>query len=138
MSANSLWLNLPSGDLSRARNFFTEIGFEMNTSFDAPHMVSMVVGANRVIVNFFDEKMMQEFMGGQSTTDTANSNEVLFTLGANSIEEVDAITQKARKAGARIFAEPGHKDGWMYGSGFVDPDGHRWNLLYMDMSKFSK
>jgi len=26
----------------------------------------------------------------------------------------------------------------MYGCGFTDPDGHRWNALYMDMSKMAK
>ena len=28
--------------------------------------------------------------------------------------------------------------GWMYGSGFTDLDGHRWNLLHMDMSRLPK
>lgn len=28
--------------------------------------------------------------------------------------------------------------GWMYGAGFADPDGHRWNLLYRDESKMPK
>ena len=28
--------------------------------------------------------------------------------------------------------------GWMYGFGFCDIDGHRWNVLYMDMSKMPK
>jgi uncharacterized protein len=26
----------------------------------------------------------------------------------------------------------------MYGCGFSDPDGHRWNPLFMDMSKLPK
>ncbi|MDF2859634.1 MAG: hypothetical protein K0Q87_5485, partial [Neobacillus sp.] len=28
--------------------------------------------------------------------------------------------------------------GWMYGCGVADPDGHRWNVLFMDMSKMPK
>jgi predicted lactoylglutathione lyase len=26
----------------------------------------------------------------------------------------------------------------MYGCGFADPDGHRWNVLFRDMSKLPK
>lgn len=48
------------------------------------------------------------------------------------------MATKAVKAGGKVFAEPGAKDGWMYGCGFSDLDGHRWNSLYMDMSKMPK
>lgn len=132
---SDLWINLPSNDLARAKKFFTSLGFEMNTAHEAAHMVSMFVGANKVVVNLFDSKMMKEFMGGQNTTDTSSSNEVLFSIGAESVEEVDQLTKKAKNAGAVIFAEPDYKDGWMYGSGFIDLDGHRWNVLFMDISK---
>lgn len=132
---NDLWINLPSQNLERAKEFFSTIGFEINTTHEAPHMVSMFVGSNRVVVNIFDSKMMQEFMGGQQATDTLKSNEVLFSIGASSVAEVDQLTKRAKEAGATIFGEPGYKDGWMYGSGFVDLDGHRWNILFMDMSK---
>lgn len=49
--------------------------------------------------------------------------------------EVDEIARKALDAGANLFANPGYKDGWMYGCGFADLDGHRWNILFMEMSK---
>lgn len=45
------------------------------------------------------------------------------------------MLQKAEDAGGTIYAHGGEKDGWMYGGGFVDLDGRRWNLLYMDFSK---
>jgi predicted lactoylglutathione lyase len=48
------------------------------------------------------------------------------------------MVQKAVKAGGSIYGEPGYSQGWMYGAGFADLDGHRWNVLYMDMSKMPK
>ena len=30
---------------------------------------------------------------------------------------------------------PVESQGWMYACGFEDLDGHRWVMLYMDMSK---
>jgi predicted lactoylglutathione lyase len=133
-----IWINLPSTNLPQAKNFFAEIGFEMNTMYEAPHMVSMYVGQNRVIVNLFDSKMFQGFIGGQTVTDAVKSTEVLFSLGAESPEEIDQMARKVKAAGGTIYAEPAETDGWMYGFGFVDLDGHRWNGLYMDMSKMPK
>ena len=130
-----IWINLPSTNLPNAKKFFIEIGFEMNTIHDAPHMVSMFVGTNRVIVNLFDSKIFQQFIGEQNITDTVKSNEVLFSLGADSPQEVDLIAKKIIQAGGTLYSKPEYKDGWMYGFGFIDLDGHRWNILYMDMSK---
>jgi predicted lactoylglutathione lyase len=28
--------------------------------------------------------------------------------------------------------------GWMYHHGFQDPDGHLWEIIYMDMSKIDQ
>ena len=135
---NDLWLNLSTKNMERARKFFTDLGFEMNNAHPAPHMVSMFLGDNKVVLNIFAEEMFREFIGGHKVSDAKESNEVLFSLGAGSAEEVDNWMEKAVKAGATVYAKPGYKDGWMYGAGFVDPDGHRWNLLYMDMSKLPK
>lgn len=34
-----------------------------------------------------------------------------------------------------IYGEPRESQGRMYGAGFADPDGHRWNVLYIDTSR---
>nr|WP_311288024.1 hypothetical protein [Paenibacillus sp. MER 78] len=59
----------------------------------------------------------------------------MFSIDAASPEEVDEMVRKAVNAGGTVYGEPGYKDGWMYGAGFADLDGHRWNVLYMEMDK---
>lgn len=135
---NEFWLNVASRDLAKAKEFFGKLGFPMNTHHQAPHMVSMLVGNKGVVLNLFDADMFQGFIGGHPVTDTAKSNEILFSISADSPEEVDQLIAKAEKAGAKIYGKPGSKDGWMYGAGFIDLDGHRWNVLYMDMKKMPK
>lgn len=71
-------------------------------------------------------------------TDTKQSTEVLLSIDAESREEVDEMVKKAVKAGGIIFSEPQADQGWMYGAGFADLDGHRWNVLFMDTSKMPK
>jgi predicted lactoylglutathione lyase len=62
---------------------------------------------------------------------------VLISFDAESPAEVDEIAQKVTAAGGVIYAQPGESEGWMYACGFCDPDGHRWNPLFMDMSKMN-
>lgn len=135
---NDLWLNLPSKNLPKAKEFFQKLGFEMNERHGGSHMVSMFVGSKKVVVNLFTEELFQGFIGGQSITKTTESNEILFSVGASSPQEVDDIAKKAVDAGGVLYGKPGYKDGWMYGCGFIDLDGHRWNILYMDMAKMPR
>jgi len=135
---NEIWLNLASKDLVKAKEFFLKLGFEMNERHSAPHMVSMFVGNKKLVINLFVENLFQGFLGGHPITDTKISNEILFSIGAGSPEEVDEMANKAVEAGGILYGKPGYKDGWMYGCGFSDLDGHRWNILYMDMNNIPK
>ena len=49
-------------------------------------------------------------------------------------EEVQKTVATAKEAGAVIYAEP-QDYGWMYQRSFADPDGHQWELVYMDATK---
>lgn len=134
---NEFWLNLSSKDLQKSREFFTKLGFTMNTKFSGSDMVSMFIGNKKTVLNLFPEKMLQGFMN-QPVTDASKSNEIIFSIGAATPGEVDELARKAVEAGANLFAKPGYKDGWMYGCGFADLDGHRWNILFMDIIKMPK
>ena len=81
--------------------------------------------------------LLPEFFGqfpDQPVTDTEKSREVIVALSAESAMEVDTLTERARTAGGAVTREP-TADGPMYGSAFLDPDGHLWELMYMDMSQ---
>jgi hypothetical protein len=113
------------------------LGFAVNDKHGQRDLVSLVVGDPGVIVNLFPESAFRN-MAGAVPSDTAGSAEVLLSLGASSRAEVDDLTRKAKAAGGTVFGEPAEVQGWMYGSGFTDLDGHRWNLLHMDLSRLPK
>ena len=55
-----------------------------------------------------------------------------FTIGHNvrSVEEVDAVMEQAKRAGARIV-KPAAKTFWGgYAGYFQDPDGHLWEVAW--------
>ena len=97
----------------------------------------MLVGDNNFVVMLFEESVFGEFLQNK-ITDTQSSSEMLISIDAESKKEVDELAKKVIDAGGVVFSKPAEKQGWMYGFGFADLDGHRWNVLYMDFAKLSK
>jgi uncharacterized protein len=65
--------------------------------------------------------------------DATESSQVLIALSADSRNAVDRIIDAAVGAGGT--ADPGPKQdyGVMYGRSVADPDGHIWELVWMDV-----
>jgi uncharacterized protein len=131
-----IWLNLPVKNVAKAKDFFWKIGFSFNEQHDTPSSTCMVVGEGHFVVMLFEEMLFSSF-SQNGLTDTKLSSEVLISIDAESREEVDELAKKVTEAGGTVFAPPAESQGWMYGCGFADLDGHRWNVLYMDFSKLS-
>ena len=129
-----IWLNLPVKDALKSKDFYSHIGFTFLEERTTAESACMLVGESNFVVMLFAESMFQNFIQ-QPITDTKQSSEFLISIDAESREEVDAIAQKAAAAGGIVYGEPGENQGWMYGCGFCDLDGHRWNVLHMDFSK---
>ncbi|WP_066254397.1 VOC family protein [Neobacillus drentensis] len=136
--ARDLWLNLPVREPERAKEFYSQLGFRLNEQYASQDGSScFILGDNKVVLMLFPESTFRSFTGN-AVADSRQSTEVLFSLGANSRDEVDELAMKAERAGGSVYSRPGEQGGWMYGCGFADPDGHRWNVLYMDMSRMPK
>lgn len=130
-----LWMNLPVKDLKKSREFFTNIGFSFDERYsNNEEGACLVIGEKNVMVMLFMESAFKNFTVNK-IPDSKQGTEVLFSFDAESREEVDEMAKKVVKAGGTIYAEAEDSDSWMYGFGFADLDGHRWNMLYMDMSK---
>ena len=132
-----IWINLPVKDIDRSKAFFTKLGFPFNEQRSNAELASLAIGTKNLVVNLFKDSIFETFTKNR-IADTKQATEVLFSIGAESREEVDELLRKAVGAGGTVFSESGEKDGWMYGCGFADLDGHRWNILYMDMTKMPK
>jgi uncharacterized protein len=132
-----LWINLPVKDVMLSKDFFTKLGFSYNPKFSNNDMACITIGSKNVNVMLFKETTFSGFTKNK-VVDTSQATEVLFSFDAETREEVDEMAKKAADAGGNVFSQPGESQGWMYGCAFADPDGHRWNVLYMDMSKMPK
>ena len=130
-----LWINLPVKDVTKAKDFFIAIGFSLNEGpGNSEKSAAIKIGSKNVIMMLFEQNVFKQITGN-GLTDTSASTEVLFSFDAESEAEVREIATKVENAGGTVFSKPASVQGWMYGCGFTDLDGHRWNVLFMDFSK---
>ncbi len=134
----TIWLNLPVKNLKKSKTFFNAVGFRENPMHEkAEHLAGFLIGENNFVMMLFPEESFKSFSGNE-IANTTKGTEVLINIDAQSKAEVDEMAETVRKAGGKVFAEPGESQGWMYAFGFEDLDGHRWSMLYMDMEKMPK
>ncbi|MCX2450143.1 VOC family protein [Pedobacter sp. PLR] len=132
---SKVFINLPVKDLDKSVDFFTNLGFSFNPQFSDDKAGCMVVSES-IFVMLLTETYFKTFID-TGVCDANQQTEVLIALDAYSAEEVKEFISKARSLGGRIYAEP--KDhGFMYQHSFADLDGHKWELVYMEMSQFAQ
>jgi len=127
--ATKIFINLPVKDLERSTAFFNGLGYSFNPQFTDDKAACMVV-SEHIYVMMLVESYFKTFTK-KEVGDARLSTEVLLALDAASREEVQQTITKAAELGGSIYAEP-QDHGWMYQHSFADPDGHQWEIVYMD------
>jgi predicted lactoylglutathione lyase len=131
-----LWLNLPVKNLEKAKTFYTALGFAPSENGNSDFSAAFTIGSKKIVLMLFEQSMFEQVAQCRSS-DTGKGSEMLISIDTESREETDQLAETVKKAGGLIFSEPQEVQGWMYGFGFCDLDGHRWNALYMDFSKLN-
>lgn len=133
--ARQLFVNLPVTDLDKTVDFFTALGFSFNPQFTDETATCMIV-SDQISVMLLTEKKFKAFTP-KEICDATKSTEVLLALSVESREQVDEMVRKAVAAGGSTYSEPNDL-GFMYQHGFQDPDGHIWEVFYMDPDAMQK
>jgi len=127
--SRKLFVNLPVANLPRAIAFFKELGFEFNPKFTDDKGACMVL-SDEGFVMLLQRDFFQTFTR-RKPCDTATHTEVLTCISCDSRQEVDHLVQVAIASGGAAAMEA-QDHGFMYGSSFYDPDGHHWEVMWMD------
>ena len=117
-------ITLGVGDLGRARRFYEALGWE--TKAGAGDDV-VFFQAGETVVSLWDRGRLAE---DSCVEDSPGWGGVTLAVNLGSREEVDAVTEEARAAGARIGREPAETFWGGYSSLFIDPDGHPWEIAH--------
>ena len=126
-----IFINLPVTDLNRSIAFYEAIGGRREPKFSNDR-AAMIVLSDTIHVMLLTHDFYATFTG-KPIADARSSSQVLLALSADSTEEVDETVEKAGAAGG--IADPGPRQdmgGMMYGRSFEDPDGHHWEVMWMD------
>lgn len=130
--ARQIFINLAVKDLQKAMDFYTALGFTNNPQFSDDTAKCMVWSENIFVMLLTHEKFLT--FTSKPIADTKSNVAGLFSLSADSIDEVNSIMEKGLKAGG---VEPSEmRDyGFMVQRTIEDFDGHTWEVFFMDMTK---
>ncbi len=127
-----IFVNLPVADLERATAFYESIGAEKNPNF-SDDTASCMVFSETIYAMLLTHAKYSQFTS-KTIIDAKTSTECMIALSAENRGEVDAMVDKAKTAGGKTDPTPTQDLGFMYGRSFEDPDGHIWEVYWMDMA----
>lgn len=125
----SIFVNLPTTDLERAKSFYTGIGWTINPNFTDENAASVQIDENLYLM-VLTRDFFQTFTD-KPIADPRTSLQVETALSVDSRDEVDTFLEKVIAAGGTEHREA-QDYGFMYARDFEDPDGNLFSVLWMD------
>ncbi|WP_339687932.1 VOC family protein [Gimesia maris] len=129
--SKKVFINLPVKDLQKSMTFYKALGYSINEKWTDETAASVVISEEiyAMLLTYPKFKMFTP----KEICDATKSTEVLVALSCENRDQVDELVKKAVAAGGSTYNEP-QDHGFMYAHGFQDPDGHIWEVFYMDPS----
>jgi predicted lactoylglutathione lyase len=130
--ARMIFVNLPVADLARSTAFYEALGAVKDERFCDATASCMVISETIFVMLLTHEKFRQ--FTPKAIADARTTSEVLLCLSSESRTSVDAMVDQAGAAGGTVDPSPQQDYGFMYGRSFEDPDGHIWEVMWMDVN----
>lgn len=124
-----IFVNIPTSDLDRAKEFYTALGFGINPLFTDENAACIVIDEN-----IFFMVLTKEYFAtftDKAVADTATTAQALIAISRESRDEVDAVLAAGLASGG-TEPKPAQDYGFMYSRDLEDPDGNVLEFLYMD------
>lgn len=124
-----IFVNLPVADVGRSRAFYEALGFTINESFSGERSACVVL-SDTIYAMIMEPAAFAEFTD-LPVADAHAATAAMYALTADGRDEVDALLERAVTAGGTA-ARPPRDLGFRYSRDFRDPDGHHWEVFWMD------
>lgn len=125
-----IFVNLPVTDLANSIAFYTAIGGSKNPQFSDDTAACMVL-SETIHVMLLTHAKYSSFTA-RPIADAHATSAGLFALTFDSRDEVNAILERAVAAGGLADPNPPQDLGFMFSRSAQDPDGHVWEIFWMD------
>ena len=123
------YINLPVANLGRSRTFFEALGFAFDDRFGDETALGMTINQSCFAMLLTHEKFAQ--FTPRPIADAGKTTEVLIALQVESRDEVDRLVEVGLAKGGSSPRDP-QDHGFMFGRALADPDGHIWEVFWMD------
>jgi uncharacterized protein len=133
--STSIFVNLPTTDLERAKAFYTSLGFTINPMFTDDNAACVVLDEN-----IYFMVLTREYLGtftDKQIIDPKTHAQVAISFTRDSRDDVDEMLAKGLAAGG---SEPREAQdyGFMYSRDLEDPDGNLLGFLFMEPAAAEK
>src|SRR5215218_3236862 len=125
-----IFVNLPVSELSRSRRFLEALGAVNEPKFTDETAACMTLSDSIHVMLLTHDKFRQ--FTPRPIADAHQASQVLLCLSAESRESVDTAVERAVANGGSADPAPKQDYGVMYGRSVSDPDGHIWEIMWMD------
>jgi predicted lactoylglutathione lyase len=125
-----IFVNLPVSDLDRSRAFLEALGAVNEPRFTDETAACMALSDSIHVMLLTHDKFSQ--FTPRPIADAKAGSEVLICLSSDSRENVDTAVERAVASGGTADPAPKQDYGVMYGRSVADPDGHIWEIMWMD------
>ena len=132
-----IFVNLPVTDLDKSKAFYEAVGAANNPAFTDDTAACMVVTEGSIHVMLLTHEKWATFTS-KTIPNARTTAQVMLCLSADSRDDRDADVDKATGAGGKADPTPTQDFGFMYGRSYEDPDGHIWEVMWMDPSTVRK
>jgi uncharacterized protein len=129
VSDTKIFVNLPVKDLNRSKGFYSALGYSFNQQFTDENAACLVI-TDDIYAMLLTEPFFKTFTK-KDIADATTSTEAIVALGVESKQRVDELADKALASGGQPANDTSDR-GFMYSRSFYDPDGHFWEVLWMD------
>jgi len=126
-----IFVNLPVTDLQASMAFYSALGFENNPQF-TDETAACMVWSEAIHVMLLTHDKWRTFT--DRPIPPSSASEVMLALSFDSRDAVDAVNRAAADNGGTADINPVQDLGFMYNRNLADPDGHVWEMMWMDMA----
>ena len=128
--SKKIFVNLPITQLARSIAFYEALGATLNPKFSDKTGACMVLSESIYVMVLTHEKYRN--FTARPIADAHSTSSALIALSFDSRDEVNAIIDLAVSAGGQADPNPVQDHGFMFGRSIEDPDGHVWEIFWMD------
>ncbi|MEC9463144.1 MAG: VOC family protein [Pseudomonadota bacterium] len=125
-----LFVNLPVTDLAASTRFYEALGATRNPQFSnenaACMMISDTIGVMILTHGYYGSFTKRPIADAKATS------QMLLALTVEAHADVNRVLNAATAAGGRPDPNPPQDHGFMWSRSVEDPDGHVWEVFWMD------